>query len=317
MEIKPLLDLSIVLSDFFSPSGVRIITAKFNRDRYDYNDKRDYLDYTKEKDDNNFTILVTGVGVINAAHGLTVYLENCIKNHKHSGFDAARGDLIIIQTGIAGFFKGSGLKIGDIAVATSETYIHTGVGINVADLQSHSSVNGCDINNLSDKDLCYCYPLKPLPFDLVNNSPSSKNSHFTFDKDIVKIAFIAIKNSLIKGIKSCVEENNLHIITGDFLTVSTITAAPEDANHLFKAFNRPCMESMEGAASAHIAALYNIPFIEVRAGSNPVGVRNKENWNIPLASQRASFAVKSIIEKRYITKSEGCFDNNTSSAHKT
>nr|NJM04329.1 hypothetical protein [Desulfobacula sp.] len=39
------------------------------------------------------------------------------------------------------------------------------------------------------------------------------------------------------------------------------------------------MEAMEGAASAHIAALYRVPFLEVRAASNVAGERDKGKWD--------------------------------------
>lgn len=304
MEIEPLIKCSTLLSDSFSSSGVRVITGKFNRDTDNNKDYNDYkinslYDKKRAEDDNNFTIIVTGAGVINAAHGLTVYLESWIKNYKNSNIKQIeksskqikrefeqiekKRDLIIIQTGIAGIFEGSGLKIGDIAVASSDTYIHTGVGLNSEDLSS--------------------YPLNPLPFELVHNCPESKSGKFIFDKELIKRACSNIKESLVKeansrrkDITSRIEDKTCNVAIGDFITVSTITAAPEHANHLFKAFNHPCMESMEGAASAHIAKLYNIDFIEVRAGSNLVGERDKDKWNIPLACQRASFAVKSVIE---------------------
>ncbi|MBF0301869.1 MAG: hypothetical protein HQK73_02415, partial [Desulfamplus sp.] len=288
----------------------------------DYDKINSLYDKKRAKDNKNFTIIITGVGIINAAHGLTVYLESWIKNHKNSNLEQIESsskqikrefqqiekkrDLIIIQTGIAGFFKGSGLKIGDIAVAASDTYIHTGVGINTAGFGCSDSLKDGDLKrSASERNLSYCYPLNPLPFELVPNCPTSKNGHFVFDKTMIQKLCSIIETGIKQKLKEREEteassqeskKNNCRVMTGDFITVSTITATPEHADRIFRAFNCPCMESMEGAASAHIAALYNISFLEVRAGSNPVGIRNKEQWNIPLACQRASFAVKSIIE---------------------
>lgn len=45
----------------------------------------------------------------------------------------------------------------------------------------------------------------------------------------------------------------------------------------------PDVESMEGAAVFYVAQQEKIPAIQVRAISNLVEKRNKENWNIPLA----------------------------------
>ena len=38
------------------------------------------------------------------------------------------------------------------------------------------------------------------------------------------------------------------------------------------------VENMEGAGAAHVCALYNIPFAEVRGVSNMAGVRDKNDW---------------------------------------
>jgi futalosine hydrolase len=46
------------------------------------------------------------------------------------------------------------------------------------------------------------------------------------------------------------------------------------------------MEAMEGAASAHVAALYHIPMVEVRSASNFVGERDKSKWDLDLAIER-------------------------------
>jgi len=250
MEIEPLLSISTILSEIVTLSGVRIIFARV--------------------DETDFEVVVTGPGVINTAHGVTVYLDRYIErreeNCKH---------LLIIQTGIAGFFKGAGLTMGGVAVATSETYIHTGVDIGTPFYLS--------------------YPHAPLPFDLVPDSPMSRQGHFQFDTIMVRNACAIIQTALTE--RGYIQSPLCHVIPGNFITVSAITSTPESADTLFRAFNNPCMEAMEGAAAAHIAALYNIPFIEVRAGSNAVGVRDKKEWDIPLACQRASSAVEALLER--------------------
>ena len=80
-----------------------------------------------------------------------------------------------------------------------------------------------------------------------------------------------------------------------FVTVSTITATDNRADILYEAF-KPCMESMEGASAAHIAFLYDIPFIEIRSASNIVGKRERSKWNLPLACERSNNAVMSFLE---------------------
>ena len=87
-------------------------------------------------------------------------------------------------------------------------------------------------------------------------------------------------------------ENELgggRIITGRFLTVSGITWGRERANMLYDRF-LPVMESMEGAAAAHVAQCRGIPMIEIRAVSNTAGERDKEKWDFSPALE----GVKSI-----------------------
>ncbi|MCP4020656.1 MAG: hypothetical protein GY729_02340 [Desulfobacteraceae bacterium] len=78
------------------------------------------------------------------------------------------------------------------------------------------------------------------------------------------------------------------------ITVSAITQSFEVAQTLYKTFT-PLMEAMEGAGSAHVAALYGRPFLEIRSGSNIVGERNKANWDLPVASQNLSKACTILL----------------------
>ncbi len=48
---------------------------------------------------------------------------------------------------------------------------------------------------------------------------------------------------------------------------------------------------MEGAACSHIAALYDIPVIEIRSASNFVGERDKSKWDIDLAIKHLGLVI--------------------------
>ena len=54
-------------------------------------------------------------------------------------------------------------------------------------------------------------------------------------------------------------------------------------------------ESMEGAAYAHVAALYDIPFVEVRGISNLVEDRDLSRWKLADAAAVAARAVEQIV----------------------
>lgn len=167
---------------------------------------------------------------------------------------------MIIQTGCAGLFPQSGLTIGDIAVASGETDIHIGV----------EPVDGKQ-----------SIPVSPLPFCTIPEMGIT--SSYPTDKAL--------------SVKACDRISAGMTVTatiGPFITVSTITATQQRAEALYKAY-QPVMESMEGAATAHIAALYGIPFIEIRSASNHIGERDKTKWNLPLAFKNGSRAVLEFL----------------------
>jgi futalosine hydrolase len=66
------------------------------------------------------------------------------------------------------------------------------------------------------------------------------------------------------------------------VTVNTSTGSDATRRRLVKKYN-PDIETMEGATFFYICARNFIPFLALRAISNYVEPRNKNNWNIPLA----------------------------------
>ncbi|MCF8045815.1 MAG: futalosine hydrolase [Desulfarculaceae bacterium] len=197
-----------------------------------------------------FYLGITGIGSVNTASRLTRFIERIDPG-------------LIIQTGIAGTFRESGLDIGDVAVADREVYIHTGV-----------------------ENPASPYPLDPLPFPLVQDQKETCRGVFHPDLNFSETAQKSAENALAgAGVK---------VKKGLFITVSTITASRETERLLYKLFT-PLAESMEGAAAAQTANLYGIPFVEIRAVSNFVGIRDKSRWNIPRACRNACSACAEVI----------------------
>jgi futalosine hydrolase len=192
-----------------------------------------------------FDCMISGPGVFNTTHALTVYLEQTIPD-------------LILHTGIAGAFAASGIGIGDIALAGQERYVHIGVG---------------------------CDPLEnsPLPFDLIESQPLTRQGIYPFDQELV---------DKYHGLFT--RKFNCQVARGGFITVSSITDSPGYAGKIFTAFS-PVMEAMEGAAVAHVAALYQVPVVEIRAASNFVGERDREKWDFPLACQQVSRICNTIL----------------------
>ena len=87
---------------------------------------------------------------------------------------------------------------------------------------------------------------------------------------------------------------------GPFVTVSQCTGVQALGDTLHHRFSALC-ESMEGAAAAHICALYNVPFLEVRGISNLVEDRARARWNITGAATVAQQAVIKIVEHEQLT----------------
>ncbi len=195
-------------------------------------------------------LLVTGPGLVNTVQALTAAIEDLRPS-------------LIIQTGCAGAFKGSGLKIGDIGIATEEIDVNLGI----------------EPEDVNDQ-------LNELPFSLLKSHDHEIKNRYPLDNELANLAFNAIK----KGCK----DKNIKLIKGPFITVSTITATDIRAKKLYRQF-KPCMEGMEGSGAAHLAIHYDIHFLEIRSASNMAGKRDPGAWNLALAFERAAMAVFAFI----------------------
>ena len=87
---------------------------------------------------------------------------------------------------------------------------------------------------------------------------------------------------------------------GAFLTASTCTGTERRAAELYARFEPVC-ENMEGAAAAHVCALYRLPFVELRGISNLIENRDRSRWRVQEAVLAAGRAVVDAV-------SEGALD---------
>ncbi|MEI6575053.1 MAG: futalosine hydrolase [Bacteroidota bacterium] len=78
------------------------------------------------------------------------------------------------------------------------------------------------------------------------------------------------------------------------ITVNTVHGDEQSIAEVVDLFN-PDVESMEGAAFFYTCRMENIPCLQIRAVSNYVEKRNRDNWNIPLALENLAKAVKEIL----------------------
>jgi futalosine hydrolase len=79
-----------------------------------------------------------------------------------------------------------------------------------------------------------------------------------------------------------------------FVTVSTCTGTDQAAAEIFRR-TEGAVESMEGAAVAHVARLHGIAVGEVRGISNMVANRDKNSWRLKEAADAAQLAVISWV----------------------
>ena len=197
-------------------------------------------------------LLNTGIGKVNAAHAATCIIENIpVKK--------------MINMGVGGAYPGSGLRAGDIAVATKEIYGDEGV----VDSSGWSS-------------------LKKIGIPLVHKGSKRFFNEFPVSTPSIS-TLLRGKRTEIKGVAE-----DFQIISGNFVTVSAATGTNKRAEELEKRFSAVC-ENMEGAAIAQVCAIYGIPLFEIRGISNTAGVRDKRKWNLRLASENCQKAVMEMI----------------------
>ncbi len=160
----------------------------------------------------------------------------------------------VIGFGVGGAYPGSDLGVGDTALASAEIYGDEGVETP----EGWISTEGIGIPLLERDGVA-----------IFNHFPLS----------IPRVARAA----------AMLEEGGIRTRTGAFLTVSACSGTTRRGAELARRFDAIC-ETMEGAAYAHVAALYGLPFLEVRAMSNLVEDRDLSRWSLREAAGRAADA---------------------------
>jgi len=200
----------------------------------------------------NVVHVISGMGKTNASHAATVMMEKFAPS-------------FLINFGIGGAYPSSGLKIGDIAVASKEIYGDEGLllkdGFHTADA---------------------------IGIPLLQKGGKKYFNEFPLDKKIVKKVLklselLTFNSKLLTSVKS-----------GSSLTVSTCTGTDKKAKELEMRFKVIC-ENMEGAAVAHICAMYGIPMLEARGISNIVGDRDRSKWDIKTAAENCQKAIMNFL----------------------
>ena len=168
----------------------------------------------------------------------------------------------VICFGVAGAYEGSGLRVGEVALGSAAIYGDEGVEAPGGWI----STEGIGI---------------PL---LVRGGERTFN-HMPIDAGLVRRA----ADSLAAG--------GVHVRVGPFVTVSACSGTAARGAEVAARFGGLC-EGMEGAALAHVAAIYGAPFLEVRAVSNLVEDRDLSRWRLAGAAEAAQQAVRVLVAAR-------------------
>lgn len=164
----------------------------------------------------------------------------------------------VVGFGVGGAYQRSGLAIGDVAIATSEVYGDEGV-------ETPDGWISCE----------------GIGIPLVD-SPEPGFNHFSVDDEL-------------SALFASDARNGAGMQRGSFVTVSCCSGTSARGDALADRFGAIC-ESMEGAAYAHIAALYSLPFAEIRGISNLVVDRDLSAWKLQEAADAAAERVMAGLE---------------------
>lgn len=192
-------------------------------------------------------LAVSGVGKVNTAFTAALLLE---RYRPH----------LLINCGCGGAFPSSGLRVGDLAIASAEVYGDEGV----CTAGGWLDLKAMGLPTVNHRGVC-CYNEIPLS---------------------LQPAELAMQLAAALGIPSR---------RGRFVTVSSCSGTVARGDELWQRY-QPICENMEGAAAAHAAMLLGVPMLEVRCISNMVEDRNLAAWDIERAVETAQRFVLKYIE---------------------
>jgi len=170
---------------------------------------------------------------------------------------------LILMLGCAGAYTGSGLDLCDLAVASEEIYAEMGI-------RTRRKWNDWRCTGLPvlEKDGHFFYSRFPL-------DPAWRDR-----------ALRVAQQTPAPGV---------HVLSGPFVTVSQVSADAWAARRMALRFQGAVAENMEGAAAAHVALRFGIPFLEIRGISNLVGNRNRKTWKLREAAEQSEKVALSLI----------------------
>jgi futalosine hydrolase len=214
-------------------------------------------------------LAVSGLDKVNAAHLLTCVLQAMKPRPR-----------LVLQTGIAGALPSVGefipATIGDVVLATQEAYSDTGT----------STPHGWR-------------SARELGWPVALYEGEETGGVFPLDGRLVTAALGIVAAAAARededAFAAIRPEQHPRVFAGPCITASQVTGVNAEARELAERWEA-LAESMEGAAAAHICALYAVPFLEVRGISNVVGDRDRAHWQVRRAVAAATWAARAIVD---------------------
>jgi futalosine hydrolase len=230
-------------------------------------------------------LAISGCDKANAAHLLTCLLQAM-----------APVPQLVIQMGIAGALPsagpGPGAGIGDIVLATQEIYSDTGSSsperwLSAAEL-------GLPIARVNGVELGGAFPLD------VGLALAATDVIQAVDwADIIRPENTAMPENAAWPTGVGRPGALPAVLLGTCVTASQVTGLRHHADSVAARWGA-LAESMEGAAAAHVCALYQTPFLEIRGISNMVSDRERGSWQVEqavLVAAKAVLAVAAAVDR--------------------
>jgi futalosine hydrolase len=193
---------------------------------------------------------------------------------------------LVLQTGIAGALPDrSGsvrAKVGDVVIATQEAYSDTGSSSPGGWLSA--AALGLPIAVVGDVESGGVFPVAERLTAAAVEVLSAAGV------ETPRTAAEVRSGEILRAIPA----ERPRVLAGPCVTASLVTGLSSEAVQLAGRWGA-LAESMEGAAAAHICALYEVPFLEVRGISNLVADREREAWEVERAVDAASWAAQVLV----------------------
>lgn len=238
-------------------------------------------------------VVISGYDKANAAAATTLLIERF-------------SPVLVINFGIAGAFPGSGLAPGDLVLATADSYGDTGASS--PEGWRPAEEFGLPLAEAGGKRFWNTFPLGAA---LVRGAAAAlrragwedAEADRAIDDGPVEATEGSTAGAPVAGDAAFPRGDaaaprgaarGRRLKRGPCVTLSQVTGTAEEARALEARWGA-LAESMEGAACAHICALYGIPFLEVRGISNLVGDRDRRRWDVTGAAAEAVDAVSTVL----------------------